>query len=119
MTSAGGVQPRANHHIRVADHDGFKQCMDVRCGIGAIPIDHYIDVRINLAKHALHNETFSLASFVKDDRAILTSAFHGVICRVVVEDVDSSAGQFGMESANYLSDRELFVKAWNQDGNFK
>src|ERR1700723_3447751 len=93
--------------------------MDARCGISAIPIDHYIDVCINLTKHALHNETFPLAPFVEDDGAILTSAFHGVVCRVVVEDVDSRAGQFGMEPTNDVCNRELFIEAWNQNGNFK
>jgi hypothetical protein len=116
LALAGGIQSRANDHVRSVREYRLKQGVDARRGVSAVSIQHDIDVCVNLAKHTLHDESLALTPLMEDDGTVLKRALHCGVGGVIVENVDLRDGQLSTNAFDDVCNRRFFVEAWNQDG---
>src|SRR6267142_3810986 len=83
---------RVDHVELMVDQHLDEHCNGCRM-IGAIAVNEYIDVGVDISKHPSNYVAFALQRFHTDDSTSRSRHFYGVVRRVIVIDIDLGRGK--------------------------
>ncbi len=90
----------ADHHVEVLPPEHADHLAGTRGVVGAVAIDHHVDVGVDVAEHASNDMTLALPMLAPDDRPRRMGGAAGLVGGVVVVDVDEGRGQLAPEIAH-------------------
>lgn len=77
--------------------------------MGRVAVGHHIDIGINVCKTPADDVALSWRQFGSNYRASSTSYIHGIISRIVVEDINDSVRQSRTKCCYRGADGRLFI----------
>lgn len=103
-----GAEAVSDYHVIA-----FENLLDHGWGgigrVGIVTVGHDIDISIDVLEHRADDIPLALAGLLTDDYTFSRGDFRGVICGVVVVDVDSGVRQCHLEVPDDFTDGDFFV----------
>jgi len=86
-----------------------------RCIIGRVAVDQHVEVGFDIIEHPPHHVTLALMGLAADHCARRCGGRDGAVCRVVVVNINTCAGQRRAEIGDHFGDCAFFIVTGHQN----
>ena len=97
------------HHVQLAFDQLPYHRRSSRRVIGRVAVGHHIDIDINVCKTPADDIALSWRQFGSNYRTSSTSYIHGIVSRIVIEDINDSVRQSCTKRCYRGTDGRLFI----------
>ncbi len=98
-------------HVHLLGDESVDEAAGRRGIVGQVAAGEDVEVRFNIGEHAANHVALARPPLAADDGTRFGRDRGGAVGRVVVVDIDGSAGQEPAEFRHYLPDRRLLIEA--------